>query len=83
MLYDFLVNLGLNLEMAEFSILWEEGIVEKFWSEKIIKELMNLAPAKVCTEETWSEGVRFVIVMRDQKMSEMIAKGNKNVYIKA
>lgn len=76
MLYDFLVNLGLNLEMAKFSILWEEGVVEKFWSEKIIKELMNLAPAKVCTEETRSEGVRFVIEMRDQKMSEMIAKGN-------
>lgn len=37
MLYDFLVNLGLNLEMTGFSILWEERIVEKFWSEKIIK----------------------------------------------
>lgn len=36
MLKDFPVNLGFNLEMAWLAILWEEGIADKSWSEKII-----------------------------------------------
>jgi len=36
---------------------WEEGIAEKSWSEKIIKMLMNLAQAKVFTKQALREGV--------------------------